>query len=70
MPIYDLKCDDCGHTFEKFVTSFIKEEEKECPRCYSRKVSQQFNGGSFAVGGSASYGSSGSCSTPSRSGFG
>ncbi|MHB1390722.1 MAG: FmdB family zinc ribbon protein [Thermoleophilia bacterium] len=70
MPIYDLKCDDCGHSFEKFVTSFITDEEKECPRCYSRKVSQQFNGGSFAVGGSGSHGSTGSCSAPPRSGFG
>lgn len=68
MPIYDLKCDDCGHRFEKFITSFIKDEEKECPRCYSRKVSQQFNGGSFKIGGSLP--GNGGCSTPPRSGFG
>lgn len=71
MPIYDLKCDDCGHSFEKFVSSFIKDEEKECPRCYSRKVSQQYSGSSFGIGGCSSTGSgSGGCSVPPRSGFG
>lgn len=67
MAIYDLKCDDCGHRFEKFITGYIKEEDKECPRCYSRKVSQQFSS-SFGIGGSLP--GSGGCSTPPRSGFG
>ena len=71
MPIYDLKCDDCGHRFEKFVTSFIKDEEKECPRCNSRKVSQQYSGGSFGISGCGSTSSgSGGCGAPPRSGFG
>lgn len=68
MPIYDLKCDDCGHGFEKFVTGFIKDEEKECPRCYSRSISQRFGGGSFGIGGSKS--GNGGCSAPPRSSFG
>jgi putative FmdB family regulatory protein len=68
MPFYDLKCDDCGHQFEKFVTGFIKDDDKECPRCYSRKVSQQYSGG-FGIGGSLS-GGGGGCSVPPGSGFG
>lgn len=67
MPIYDLQCDTCGHTFEKFVTSLIRDEDKECPRCYSRNVSQKFSGGSFAVGGKSS---SGGCAAPTHSKFG
>jgi putative FmdB family regulatory protein len=67
MPIYDLKCDDCGHRFEKFITGFLKDKDKECPRCYSRRISQQFSGGSFGVGGSSA---GGGCSAPPRSGFG
>ncbi|MBE0429768.1 MAG: zinc ribbon domain-containing protein [Thermoleophilia bacterium] len=70
MPIYDLKCDDCGHGFEKFVTGFIRDEEKECPRCNSRNVSQRFSGGSFGIGGSNPGSGSGGCSAPPRSGFG
>jgi len=68
MAIYDLKCDDCGKQFEKFVTGFLKEEDKECPRCNSRKVSQRFNG-SFGIGSSCSN-SGGGCSTPPFGGGG
>lgn len=72
MPMYDLKCDDCGHRFEKLITGFLKDGDKECPRCYSRKVSQQFSG-SFGIGGSLPGKDgcgSGGCSSPPRSGFG
>lgn len=71
MPIYDLHCDACGHSFEKFVSRFITDEDKECPRCYSREVSQRFNGGSFSVGGrSSSSPASGGCTAPRGSSFG
>ncbi|MFA5802342.1 MAG: zinc ribbon domain-containing protein [Thermoleophilia bacterium] len=68
MAIYDLKCDDCGHQFEKFVTGFLAEEDKTCPRCASRKVSQKFNS-SFGIGSSCSS-SGGGCSSPPNTSFG
>lgn len=67
MAIYDLKCDECGEQFEKYVTGFLKDEDKECPECGSRKISQQFTG-FFGVGSSSS--SSGGCSSPPGGSFG
>jgi putative FmdB family regulatory protein len=69
MAIYDLKCDDCGHDFEKFVSGFITDEQKICPECESRNVIQKFN--SFSIGCSSSGGSGGgSCTPPTTGGFG
>jgi len=68
MAIYDLKCDDCGKLFEKFVTGFLTEEDRECPRCRSRRVSQKYNS-SFGIGSSCST-RGGGCGTPSTGGFG
>lgn len=65
MAIYDLKCEACGHDFEKFVPGFIKEDDKQCPECHSRDVVQKFN--SFSIGCSAS---GGGCAPPSSGGFG
>jgi putative FmdB family regulatory protein len=66
MAIYDLKCNDCGHQFEKFVTGFLTEDDKECPKCKSQNVSQVLSS-SFGIG--SSYSSS-SCGTPYTGGFG
>lgn len=67
MAIYDLKCEDCGHDFEKFVPGFISDEQKQCPKCDSRNVVQKFN--SFNIGCSGSAGG-GSCTPPRTGGFG
>ncbi len=32
MPTYDYKCQDCGHTFEKFQ-SISARKLRKCPRC-------------------------------------
>ena len=56
--IYDLKCNSCGKEFEKFVTGFLGENDKECPECKSRDVRQVYNS-SFGIGG-GSFGG-GSC---------
>jgi putative FmdB family regulatory protein len=65
MAIYDLKCDQCGNKFEIFVSGFLKEEDKKCPDCGSREISQQFTGFfSGAAGGDSS------CSAPPGGGFG
>ncbi len=33
MPLYEYRCKDCGHQFEK-IQSFSAPEEKECPSCH------------------------------------
>ncbi|MBI5870459.1 MAG: zinc ribbon domain-containing protein [Actinobacteria bacterium] len=68
MAIYDLKCDDCGKQFEKFVTGFLTEEDKECPRCNSSRISQKYSS-SFGIGSSCST-TGGGCSKPPSGGFG
>ncbi len=32
MPLYEYRCQQCGHQFEK-IQSFSAPEEKECPVC-------------------------------------
>ncbi|MGC2606923.1 MAG: zinc ribbon domain-containing protein, partial [Silvibacterium sp.] len=32
MPLYEYRCKQCGHQFEK-IQSFSAPEEKECPVC-------------------------------------
>ena len=33
MPLYEYRCKQCGHVFEK-IQSFSAPEEKECPVCH------------------------------------
>lgn len=33
MPLYEYRCKDCGHQFEK-IQSFSAPDEKECPICH------------------------------------
>ena len=33
VPLYEYRCKDCGHQFEK-IQSFSAPEEKECPVCH------------------------------------
>lgn len=33
MPLYEYRCKQCGHQFEK-IQSFSAPEEKECPACH------------------------------------
>lgn len=68
MAIYDLKCEDCGHDFEKFVPGFLAEEQKVCPECESRNVIQKFN--SFSIGCSNPGSGGGGCVPPRTGGFG
>jgi putative FmdB family regulatory protein len=33
VPLYEYRCKDCGHQFEK-IQSFSAPDEKECPVCH------------------------------------
>ena len=43
MASYDLVCLDCDHVFEIFVQGFLKDEDRQCPKCGSFKTRQKFS---------------------------
>lgn len=65
MPLYEYRCKNCGHQFEK-IQSFSAPDEKECPVCkgeVERLISApaiQFKGSGWYVTDYASKGGSGS----------
>ncbi len=46
MPIYEYKCDQCDHGFEKLVFAGDKIDVK-CPRCGEEKVKKLMSSSSF-----------------------
>lgn len=53
MPVYDFKCEKCGHTFNVLVS--IKERDKvTCPSCRSDQVQQLITCCSVRVGAGCS----------------
>jgi putative FmdB family regulatory protein len=45
MPIFEYKCESCGHKFEAIL---FGEQTAECPKCHTEKLEQQLS--TFAVG--------------------
>lgn len=43
MPIYEYRCEECGHTFDKFVRSMANAVEVECPQCHSVKCKKNIS---------------------------
>lgn len=79
MPLYEYRCKQCGHQFEK-IQSFSAPDAKECPLCkgeVERLISApaiQFKGSGWYVndysnkgGGKPAAGSSGSESSSAES---
>jgi putative FmdB family regulatory protein len=71
MPIFEFRCQSCGHEFEKLV---FGSDAVACPACHqenvdklmsacSAKVGYKFTATSNPKGASCSGCSSGSCST-------
>jgi putative FmdB family regulatory protein len=55
MPLYEYKCEECGHEFEELV-SFAHADEVACEKCGSRRtqrLASTFCGGGGDDGGSA-----------------
>ncbi len=66
MPIYEFRCEDCGHVFEELVR-FGDDPELKCPECGgtdTRKAVSLF-GFSGVNTGSSSSASSGAACAPS-----
>lgn len=65
MPIYEYQCSNCGHAFEKLVTT-SSDRPKACPKCGGRKLDKQFSTFSASAESSSEPScASGSCPTPS-----
>ena len=45
MPLYEYKCQKCGHKFERLV---FGEEEIKCPKCNTKELKKLFS--SFSLG--------------------
>ena len=58
MPIYEFKCENCGHDFEKLV---FKGDEKfvTCPECGGKKIEKLMSTSSFIGSGLGSVCSAG-----------
>lgn len=50
MPLYDYKCDQCGHRFTK-MNSIKDRKHAVCPQCGSREVKLLISGCAVNVGG-------------------
>lgn len=55
MPLYDYRCLDCEHTFEKQVKLANADEKQECPKCAAMN-SEKFIGGAPGLTDSFSLG--------------
>ncbi|WP_419785613.1 FmdB family zinc ribbon protein [Pseudodesulfovibrio sp.] len=67
MPIFEYKCDDCGHEFEELV--FDRDDCPPCPKCGSEKTGKLMSACRCRVGGDAapSEGASESSAVPAAS---
>jgi len=63
MPIYEYKCKECEHCFEKLVFAGDKESI-ECPECGTRQVDKLMSCSSFMDSGIGK-----ACSSGTNSGF-
>lgn len=45
VPTYGLRCSECGHEFDRFLTRLLRESDKICPECGSTRVSAGVGGG-------------------------
>ncbi|MFV1959217.1 MAG: zinc ribbon domain-containing protein, partial [Planctomycetota bacterium] len=60
MPIFEYRCETCGHRFELLV---FGSEKPACPKCSSMKLEKQLSG--FAVNAPARGGGRGrACESP------
>lgn len=54
MPIYEYRCDDCGHELEK-LQKMSDDPLKECPQCNSQGLRKLISAAGFRLSGSGWY---------------
>lgn len=72
MPLYEYRCEPCGHQFETLIRS--SADEARCPKCRSTEVTKQFSVPAAAQVGSGARAASAplptSCGAPACCGGG
>jgi len=63
MPIYEYRCNKCGHKFEVFQSIGASNESLNCPACNEPKPDRIFS--VFGSGGTGSVVDAGGCSPSS-----
>lgn len=65
MPIFEYRCEDCGHRFDAFFrrSEDAEKESPACERCGSRRVRKLFS--LLGMGGGSRESFSGGCATRS-----
>ncbi len=74
MPLYEYKCQDCGHVTEILQRGSEKEPDLQCSECGSRQLRRKFSVFGTVIGGSNIGGSNeiaascptGTCPLPPR----
>jgi len=56
MPIFEYRCEDCGHRFEAIL---FGEQKPECPKCHNVRLEKQLS--TFAVSKSGAAAPSAGC---------
>ena len=51
MPIFEFRCSECGHIFEKLFVSSSEETTLACPRCGCESLDRVVSRTNYAVGG-------------------
>ena len=64
MPIFEYRCDDCGHCFEKLQMAGDDTQQYTCPSCGSAKTEKLMSCASF-IGGNTG----GLCAPRGSSGY-
>jgi putative FmdB family regulatory protein len=54
MPIYEYRCPDCGHEFER-IQSFSDAPITVCPECEGEQVKKKISLSAFSLKGSGWY---------------
>ena len=50
MPIYEFRCTQCGHVFEKIFTSSEEQVDLVCPECDATSVDRVVSVTNYAMG--------------------
>ncbi|ADK85646.1 regulatory protein, FmdB family [Desulfarculus baarsii DSM 2075] len=59
MPIYEFRCEGCGHEFELLSMKSDDALNAQCPVCKSPEISRLISAGSVVVGGGGPAGPAG-----------
>lgn len=73
MPIFEYRCDDCGHQFEELISR--SDSSVNCEKCESSEITKLFSSFATRVAAGSVNCSTGACapavgSCPADSGFG